>query len=128
MKLRFLIPLMIVLCSCVGLTPAQRTLWSISIYEGEYQRYLDTVIDPTISTAEKDILKANPELITPDKINPNLTDDQKKMLRVKKEILIELKPIVIMAADYQITGQLPSSEIQAKLTDLINKLVELSGD
>lgn len=115
-------------CSCAGLTPAQRTLWALDVYENQYNMYLDAAIDPSLTASQRDVLKADPELIGPGFINPNLTESQKEILRVKKQILIELKPLVIMAGDYQITGKLPPDEVQRKMTELINRLVELVED
>ena len=120
--------LLLMLCACTSFTPAQRTLWALNIYEHEYDRYLETVIDPAIPIEQKDILKADPELIKPAQINPNLTDETKKMLRVKKEILVELKPLVLVAGEYQITGKLPDDDILNQLTKLIDKLIILSEE
>ncbi len=128
MKLRYLLPLMLVLSACTTFTPAQRTLWALNIYENEYDRYLETVIDKKIPAEQKDILKADPELIKQNQIDPNLTEDTKKMLRVKKEILVELKPLVLIAGEYQITGKLPDDDIMSQLTKLIDKLVVLSKE
>jgi hypothetical protein len=86
------------------------------------------VINPALTTDEKVYLRQNPAEITPDKINPDLTDEAKKMLRVKKEILIELKPIVLLAAQYQQSGNLPPEDIQITLTNLINRLLGAEED
>lgn len=120
--------LLLCLCACTTFTPAQRTLWALNIYENEYDRYLETVIDKSIPIEQKDILKADPELIKPEQIDKNLTEETKKMLRVKKEILIELKPLVLMAGEYQITGKLPDDDILNQLTKLIDKLVVISTE
>jgi hypothetical protein len=115
--------LALLLYGCAHLTPAQQTLWALNVYKAQYDEYLYMVINPALSTDEKAYLKQNPAEITPDKINPDLTDEAKKMLRVKKEILIELKPIVILAAEYQQSGKLPPDNMQATLTNLINRLL-----
>jgi len=120
--------LLAVMCGCAGLTPAQKTLWALNVYQAQYDLYLDQVIAPDVTAEQRSIFKENPSLITGSSINPNLTDDQRKVLRVKKQILIELKPLVLIAAEYQRTGQLPPSEVQAKLTELINRLVAIAED
>jgi hypothetical protein len=96
--------LLLVIVSCVGLTAAQRNLWSLDVYDAQYRAYEEAVKDP------------------------NLTEDQKEVLRVKKQVLIELKPLVLMAHEYHKTGQLPPEDVQRKLTELINKLVEMGSD
>jgi len=113
---------------CKTMTPAQQTLWAVNVYQAQYDLYLDQVINPAITAAEKEMLKANPDQITGGYLNQDISEDQRKILRVKKQILIELKPLVIMAAEYQTTGQLPPAEVQKKLTELINRLVELAED
>jgi len=120
--------LLLILCACASFTPAQRTLWALNIYENEYDRYLETVIDKNIPVEQKDILKADPELIKPEQIDKTLTEDTKKMLRVKKEILVELKPLVLIAGEYQVTGKLPDDDIMNQLTKLIDRLVLLSQE
>lgn len=120
--------LLAVMCGCAGLTPAQKTLWALNVYQAQYDLYLDQVIAPDVTAEQRSIFKENPSLITGSSINPNLTDDQRKVLRVKKQILIELKPLVLIAAEYQRTGQLPPAEVQAKLTELINRLVAIAED
>lgn len=119
---------LILFCGCAGLTNSQRVLWGIEIYNSQYDSYLDAVINPDLPEDVKKMLKENPSLITEEFINKELSEDKRKILRVKKDILIELKPLVLMAAEYQKTGQLPSNDVQNKLTELINRLVELSED
>lgn len=118
--------ILLVLYNCASLTPSQRVLWGLNVYQAQYRMYLDQVIAPDLSEEQKAVLRKDPSLITGKYINQNLTEDQKKILNIKKDILIELKPLVLMAAEYNETGQLPPEDIQNKLTRLINKLVELS--
>jgi|MudIll2142460700_1097286.scaffolds.fasta_scaffold38865_7 hypothetical protein len=128
LKLVALFLFMAALVSCTHLTPAQQTLWALNVYQAQYDEYLSMVINPALSTDEKAYLKQNPAEITPNKINPDLTDEAKKMLRVKKEILIELKPLVIIAAEYHKSGKLPPDNLQATLTSLINRLLSAEED
>jgi hypothetical protein len=39
--------------------------------------------------------------------------------------LVELKPLIAMAAQLQLKGELPPAEVQGKITELINKLISL---
>lgn len=112
---------------CVHLTPAQQTLWALNVYDAQYNEYLDMTINPSLDAETKAYLRANPADIKGDYINPGLTDEAKKMLRVKKELLIQLKPIVLMAADYHKSGKLPPADVQKTLTDLINRLLTEGG-
>lgn len=116
----------IVLAGCsVKLTPMQQTLWATNVYLAQYDLYLEQVINPAVSAEEKAQLKKDPSLIQGDYLNPNITEDQWEVLKVKKRILVELKPLVTMAAQYHQTGELPPAEVQKKLTDLINQLIAL---
>jgi hypothetical protein len=112
-------------CIAAGLTPAQRTLWSLDVYQQQYDEYLSMTINPNLDAETKAYLKANPADIKGEYLNPNLSDEAKKMLRVKKEILIQLKPLVLMAAEYHTTGKLPTEDVQLKIAELLNKLVEM---
>lgn len=125
---RNLVPIiLLLLCACATLTPQQRVLWGLDVYLWEYSQYLDLSINPKLDVETREYLKNNPAEIRGDYLNPNLTEEQKKMLRVKKDILIELKPLVLAAEEYQRTGVMPADEITEKLTELTNRLVEL-GD
>lgn len=125
---RNLVPIiLLLLCACATLTPQQRVLWGLDVYLWEYSQYLDLSINPKLDVETREYLKNNPAEIRGDYLNPSLTEEQKKMLRVKKEILIELKPLVLAAEEYQRTGVMPADEITEKLTELTNRLVEL-GD
>lgn len=128
LKPGLLLLFMVTLVSCAHLTPAQQTLWALNVYQAQYDEYLTMTINPSLDSETKAYLRANPADIKGDYLNPNLTDEAKKMLRVKKEILVELKPIVLLAADYQKNGQLPPDNLQATLTSLINRLLQAEED
>jgi len=127
--LKSMVPLILALSliiGCATLTPSQKVLWGLNVYQAQYSLYIERVMAPDLTPSLKETLRKDPSLITGNYINPNLTEDQKKILRVKKDILVQLKPLVLMAAEYNKTGMLPSEDIQNKLTELINKLVEVS--
>ena len=129
-KARSIIPFVLLLFSlsgCASLTPAQKTLWMANVYEAQYDLYLDQMINPMVGAEMKASLKAEPSLIVGEYLNPDLTEQQREVLRVKKQILIELKPLVAMATKYQLTGVLPSEEAINKMANLINELL-ISGD
>jgi len=127
-KIALLFILALVCCSCSHLTPAQRVLWGLNVYQAQYDEYLSLVINPNLDAETKAYLREHPDEIEGNYLNPDLSEETKKMLRVKKEILIQLKPLVIMATEYQQTGKLPPDEVQTKLTGLINRLVELAEE
>lgn len=122
-KVASLFAFILLLCSCSHLTPAQQTLWAINVYRAQYDLYLDHVINPALPVEEQAELRKNPALIKGNKLNPNLSEEQKEVLRVKKDVLKELKPLVLMASDYSLTGKVPPKELQDQLTSLINRLL-----
>ncbi len=125
-KLTVALIAMILAVGCsVKLTPMQQTLWALNVYKAQYDLFLEQVINPDVSPDIKSQLKKEPSLIKGEYLNPNITDDQWEVLKVKQRILLELKPLVAMAAQYQMNGQLPPAETQKKLTDLINQLISL---
>lgn len=111
-------------CS-VKLTPMQQTLWATNVYLAQYDLYLEQVINPAVNAETKAQLKKEPSLIKGEYINPDISPDQWEVLKVKQRILLELKPLVSMAAQYHQKGELPPAEVQKKLTDLINQLIAL---
>lgn len=114
------------LCGCATtLTPAQKTIWAVNVYKAQYDLYLEQVINPSVTADQKAMLKKEPSLIQGEYLNPKLSDAQRQVLRVKKEILNEMKPLVKMAIEFQKSGTLPPAEIQEKLTDLINRLISI---
>ena len=116
------------LAACAHLTPAQQTLWALNVYQAQYDEYLTMTINPNLDAETKAYLRANPADIKGDYLNPDLTDEARKMLRVKKEILIELKPLVLVAAECQRSGKLPPENLRATLTSLINRLLSAEED
>lgn len=111
-------------CS-VKLTPMQQTLWALNVYKAQYDLYLEQVINPDVTPEIKAQLKKDPALIKGKYINPDISDDQWEVLKVKQRILNELKPLVAMAANYHQAGELPPAEVQKQITDLINDLIAL---
>lgn len=128
----YLLPLLALLASCSWiqsqqLSPERQLLWSLNVYNAQYQLYLDQVINPDLDDAEKNVLRANPDLIKGDKLRPGITEDEWKILRVKKDILVELKKVVLLTEEYHKTGTLPPAEVQREITNLINRLLEVSS-
>ncbi len=117
------VALICAIAACATLTPEQKTLWALNVYQAQYELYLDQVLDPSLTEDKKAAIKADLSLVTPEMINQNISESQRDALRVKKQILIELKPLVLMVAEYTKTGTLPPDDVQRKLTELINRLV-----
>jgi hypothetical protein len=53
---------------------------------------------------------------------PNLTNEQKQVLRKKKEVLTQVYPLIQSYTTYVDAGAVPSPEVEASITDLINEL------
>jgi len=119
--------LMVIGCCTQKLTAKQQVYWGLNVYQAQYNLYLDQILKPEITGEERARLSANPSLITPAMMKSDISEDQWKILRVKKDILIELKKIVIIAADLVETGQLPTADVQDEMTRLLNRLIEIGG-
>lgn len=53
---------------------------------------------------------------------PNLTNEQKQVLREKKEVLTQVYPFIQSYKTYVDAGAVPSPEVEASIMDLINQL------
>ena len=81
------------------MTPKERATWFLSVYNKQFK--------DTKAMAER----------------PDLTEDQKEVVRAKKKILAEVKPylgIYIAAVD---DGKLPARETEDKIIALLNDLM-----
>jgi hypothetical protein len=123
-QVTLLISLLLVLSCTTRLTDKQRVYWGLNVYTAQYNLYLDQILAPSVTGEERAKFYADPSLITDNDMKPDISEDQWKALRIKKEILIELKPMVIIAATRVETGQIPSAELQGEMTRLLNKLIE----
>jgi hypothetical protein len=119
--------LLVVGCT-TKLTNEQRVLWSLNIYTSTYNQYLDQILDPDVKPERRAILSAEPSLIADDDLRDGITEEEWEILRVKKDILVDMKPLVLAAARYLDLGQVPPAEIQNDLTALVNKIIALAGD
>jgi hypothetical protein len=119
--------LLVVGCT-TKLTNEQRVLWSLNIYTSTYNQYLDQILDPDVKPERRAILSAEPSLIADDDLRDGITEEEWEILRVKKDILVDMKPLVLAAARYLDLGQVPPAEIQNDLTALVNRIIALAGD
>lgn len=125
-----IIPLMLLIGSCVTtpLTPKQRVIWAANVYNAQYDLYLEQVLSEEIPYELRKSLKENPSLISQEMVRTDLTEDQKDVLRVKKQILTELHPLLLMAASYADQGMVPPEELESNIIRLVNKLVSAIED
>jgi hypothetical protein len=87
-------------CTHLTLTPKQTVLWGVQVYNAQYDSYL--------KQAERD----------------DLSEDEKDMLRLKKDILDDLHEVISLARTSMDLGNTPSDELRDDLIYLINRLVE----
>ena len=119
---------LIVIASCsTKLTPKQRVLWGLNVYQAQYNLYIDQILKPETKAEDRARFSADPSLITSSDMKSDISNDQWKVLRVKKDVLVELKPLVVMAAGLVETGQVPTADIQDEMVRLLNRLIEI-GD
>jgi hypothetical protein len=111
-------------CASIRLTPEQTLVWGTKVYIQQYYSYIDAVVSLEYNAEERQAFKDNPKLLENAKINADLTEEELKMLRANREILIELRPIIDLAKVHNLSGTLPPKETQEVLIRLINKLLE----
>lgn len=58
---------------------------------------------------------------------PNLTEGQKAMVRTKKKLLTEVRPMLDIYVSTVIDGRMPSADLEAKILMLIDKLSAAGG-
>ena len=101
--------------SCVTTPPKKQLTMSYGIYNSQYSQYMtDTgyMVDDDGTWLKVD--------------DPLLTEDQKNVLRKKKEILTQMYPI-IKVYDSMVNGVIPhSSSTEQQLLDLIDQLAKLA--
>lgn len=107
----------LVVSGCVGtMTPKKQLTMMYGTYNSQYTQYM-VATGYTMNEAgqwEK-------------KTSPVLTDDQKKILRKKKEILTQMYPLV-KVYDSMVVGTIPySSATEQELMNLVDQLAALGG-
>ena len=119
--------LLVVGCT-TKLTNEQRVLWGLNIYTSTYNQYLNQILDPDVDPEKRAMYAKEPSLIPDRDLREGITEEEWEILRVKKDILVDMKPLVLLAAKYTNAGQVPPAEIQNDLTLLVNKIIALTGD
>ena len=96
-----LVLLAFMLAGCSGMQPKQKAAAIMNSYNKAYDDYQMRVDDP------------------------NLTPEQKDILKTQKQILTELYPKIKIYNKYVETGQIPTREIEAEINELLFKLEKL---
>lgn len=101
----------------VNLTPKNAAAWMNNIYSAQYDEYLTwfdkiTVGDKTIYT-----------------LKTNVPAKQIEILKVKKQIFIELEPLLLEYSAYAASGQKTPliDRVSQKATALVQRLVDMEG-
>lgn len=107
------------------MTPKEKAAFFLSMYNKQFDGYLDTIIDPALPFAEREALKESIKdgaVLPADKMNPNLTNEQKDILRTKKEIMTEVYPLISLYTSYAESGSVPSAETETQIISLLDRL------
>lgn len=110
-------------CATIRLTPKQTVLWGMNVYNAQYDLYIDQVVADSYSMEEKQLLKDNPALLVGADLKPNLSEEQKEIIRVKRDILVELYPIIQLSMECINSGSIPPDDVQEIMVRLLNKLL-----
>lgn len=87
-------------CAHIVLTPKQTVLWAANVYNAQYDLY--------VKQAQR----------------ADLTEDEKEVMRMKKELLSDLEQAIQLAEAAVKAGIDPDTETQENLVYLINRLLE----
>jgi len=96
------------LAGCAGLqgikpvaemTPQEKATWFLESYNSQYDLYQQQAAQP------------------------NLTESQIKILKAKREVLLELHPAALMYGRYVQSGAIPAADLEAKVIGYIEKLL-----
>jgi len=101
----------------IELSSKQKAVWINNVYLGEYEKY------------EKEIVRHNADvnLKPDDQLNEDelqARNQKRDLFKLKKEILIKLKPMVEAYNGYVETDQIPPQEIEKIIVGFINSLLE----
>lgn len=126
----FVVLIAVVLGACSSLpgglgemTPKQNATWMNNVYARQYDLYLDQILRPDISAAERLRLKDDPSLIQQSMLRTNFDADEAKVLKMKKEIFVQVHPMLKTYNEVVIAGGVPSAELEYQLVQLINRLL-----
>jgi len=115
------VALLVVLAFCVACPPSatkKTSVWMNEMYTSQFDEYM--------TWFEKDPDKPQEEW----KVLDNVTEEQKKTLRIKKRILTELHPLIDAYAIYATTSESPEgfdmSIVEKRIIELINRLMQLT--
>lgn len=106
----------IVVIGCSQITPKKQLTMMYGTYNSQYTQYMT---DTGYTLNEKgEWIKT---------FSPVYTEDQKKILRQKKKILVQMYPLV-KVYDSMVVGTVPySATTEQELMNLIDELVKLGG-
>lgn len=94
------------------MNPKERAVWMMSIYNSQFNDYMMTT--GYTKDVEGKWVKAS---------EPELTDEQKDILRDKKRLLTEVYPAIKMYTGYAESGVLPDSELETMIVSRLNQLM-----
>ncbi len=83
------------------MTPQEKAVWMLSVYTSQYDDYKLQVV------------------------KPDLSDDQKNILREKKKALTEVYPLIELYIGYVDTGALPTIETETLIINNLDRLLSL---
>ena len=108
--------IVLMLCvSCSSLTVKKTSIWMNSMYNAQYEEYKTWFEEDDTGTL---------------KPRSSVTEQQKKILRIKKRIFTELHPLLEAYAIYASTSESPGGFdmdlVEDRIIELINRLVKLT--
>ena len=80
------------------MTPEQKATWMMGVYNSQF--------DNTMEMAKR----------------PDLTEEQKVIVRSKKKVLQKVKPLIALYKEYVKNGAMPSQETEDEILKLLDEL------
>lgn len=126
--------LVLVVMSCAGgsipgmgdMTPKQQASWMNNVYSRQYDLYLDQILKPEVSPAERIQLKNDPSLIKQDMLRTNFEPAEAKLLDAKKNLFFQVHPLLNSYNEYVSSGGIPPVELEYQIVQLINQLLAMT--
>ncbi len=113
---------LLVACAGVQMTHKDYMGWAWSIYNTQFEEYkrmvgLGGVPSTDLSKLTDEQKRKSEEAIA------GLSEEQRTMLRLKKQVFTDLYPLLKTASSYVDTGKIPPGEIENQINGLIDRLI-----
>lgn len=97
------------------MSPKEKVTWMYGVYNSQYADY-QTMTGHTWDDTTKEWKKTS---------SPTLSEDQKEILRKRKDILTKVHPLIKLYDSTLTSGAVPGRETEQKIVNLLNGLLSM---